>query len=157
IPTLSRRPRPRRRRTPVPPSPPHGDDRRRIVLRCEWLEDRAVPSTFTVTSLADTGPGSLRQAVLDSHAVTGGTTTIHLATAGSGVPVIAPASPLPAITRAVLIDGWSQPGYGTTPLIELDGRQAWTADGLTITGPDVTVRGLDIGGFGQGAGIHITG
>jgi hypothetical protein len=32
------------------------------------LEDRTVPSTFTVESLADIGPGSLRQAILDANA-----------------------------------------------------------------------------------------
>ena len=70
---------------------------------------------------------------------------------------IAPLSALPAITQPVLIDGWSQPGYAGTPLIELSGSQAGGGDGLTITGPDVTVRGLDINGFSQGAGIHVTG
>src|SRR4051812_27705122 len=34
----------------------------------EVLEDRVVPSTFTVKNLADTGAGSLRQAVLDANA-----------------------------------------------------------------------------------------
>ena len=76
---------------------------------------------------------------------------------GPGVQTIAPISPLPAITRAVLIDGFSQPGYAGTPLIELSGSQAGSGDGLTITGPGVTVRGLDINSFSQGAGIHITG
>ena len=42
----------------------------------------------------------------------------------------------------MLIDGFSQPGYAGTPLIELSGSQA-VPDGLTITGSDVTVRGLD--------------
>ena len=42
-------------------------------------------------------------------------------------------------------------------LIELNGSQAGGADGLTITGPDVTIRGLDVDNFAQGAGIHITG
>ena len=70
---------------------------------------------------------------------------------------IAPLSALPAITKPVLIDGFSQPGYAGTPLIELSGSQAGGGDGLTITGSDVTVRGLDIDGFSQGAGIHITG
>ena len=70
---------------------------------------------------------------------------------------IAPLSPLPAITNPVLIDGFSQPGYAGTPLIELSGSQAGGGDGLTITGPDVTVRGLDINSFSQGAGIHLTG
>ena len=70
---------------------------------------------------------------------------------------IAPLSALPAITNPVLIDGWSQPGYSGTPLIELSGNQAGSGDGLTITGSEVTVRGLDINGFSQGAGIHVTG
>ena len=42
-------------------------------------------------------------------------------------------------------------------MIEISGSQAGGGDGLTITGPDVTVRGLDINGFAAGAGIHITG
>jgi titin len=71
--------------------------------------------------------------------------------------MIAPVSPLPAITRAVLIDGWSQPGFAGTPLIQIDGGQAGSGDGLTITGSDVTVRGLDVSDFSNGAGIHISG
>ena len=35
-------------------------------LSLEALADRIVPSTFTVGNLADSGPGSLRQAVLDA-------------------------------------------------------------------------------------------
>ncbi len=59
----------------------------------------------------------------------------------------------------MLIDGTSQPGYieAGTPLIELSGSQADGGDGLLITGSDVTIRGLDINNFSQGAGIHITG
>src|SRR5262245_38640244 len=36
-------------------------------LSVERLEDRTVPSTFTVGNLADSGPGSLRQALLDAN------------------------------------------------------------------------------------------
>src|SRR5262249_23631668 len=36
----------------------------------EVLEDRTVPTTFTVTNLANDGLGSLRQAIDDSNAVT---------------------------------------------------------------------------------------
>jgi hypothetical protein len=121
------------------------------------VEDRTLLSTFLVTTTADSGPGSLRQAILDSNKATGGTNTIDFTIPGHGVQAIAPASPLPAITRAVLIDGFSQPGYAGTPLIELRGTQAGTSDGLTITGSDVTVRGLDFNGFSQGAGILISG
>jgi hypothetical protein len=121
------------------------------------MEDRTLLSTFVVNNTAGSGPGSLRQALLDSNAATGGINTIDFDILGQGVQTIAPASPLPAITHAVLIDGFSQPGYAGTPLIAIDGSQAGNADGLTITGPDVTVRGLDVNNFRQGAGIHLTG
>ena len=35
------------------------------------LEDRTAPAVFTVTTLADSGAGSLRQAVLDANAAGG--------------------------------------------------------------------------------------
>ena len=43
--------------------------RARLLARA--LEDRCVPAIFTVTTTADSGPGSLRQAVLDSNAMPG--------------------------------------------------------------------------------------
>jgi hypothetical protein len=106
------------------------------------MEVRTLLSTFAVTNTGDSGPGSLRQAILNSNAGTGGTNTIDFAIPGQGVQAIAPLSPLPAITHAVEIDGFSQPGYPGTPLIEISGSQASGGDGLTITGTDVTVRGL---------------
>lgn len=54
--------------------------RRRVGFRLwlEPLEDRSVLSTLTVLNLADTGAGSLRQAVLDANALSGAD-TIHFA------------------------------------------------------------------------------
>src|SRR5262249_62359829 len=43
----------------------------RASLAVEALEDRTVPSTFTVLNLTDGGEGSLRQAVLDANALPG--------------------------------------------------------------------------------------
>src|SRR5437870_2742775 len=45
--------------------------RQRFVPRLEALEDRTVPSTFTVLNLADSGEASLRQAILDANAQPG--------------------------------------------------------------------------------------
>ncbi len=115
------------------------------------------PSTFVVNNTNDSGPGSLRQAILDSNNAIGATNTIDFDISSSGVQTIVPLTPLPAISNPVLIDGTSEPGYSGTPLIELSGSQAGGGDGLTITGAGVTVRGLDIGGFSQGAGIDLTG
>ena len=129
----------------------------RLRPHVELMEDRTLLSTFTVTNTGDSGPGSLRQAILDSDVATGETNTIDFDISGSGVQTIAPLSALPTITNPVLIDGESQPGYSGTPLIELSGTQAGTGDGLLITAPNVTIRGLDIDSFSQGAGIHITG
>ena len=77
----------------------------RLRPRVEWMEDRTLLSTFLVTNTDDSGPGSLRQAILDSNAATGTTNTIDFDIPGSGVQTIAPLSPLPAITNPVLIDG----------------------------------------------------
>ncbi len=112
---------------------------------------------FVVTTTADSGPWSLRQAILDSNGATGATNTIDFDIPGSGVQTIFLLSALPAISNPVLIDGTSQPGYAGSPLIELNGSQAGGGDGLMITSPGVTVAGLNIDSFGQGAGIHLTG
>ncbi len=112
---------------------------------------------FAVTNTNEGGPGSLRQAILDSNVATGGANTIDFAIPGGGVQVIAPLSPLPTIVNPVLIDGFSQPGYAGTPLIEVIGGQAGTGSGFTITSSNVTIRGLDINGFSAGAGILISG
>lgn len=106
---------------------------------------------FLVTTRSDGGPGSLRQAILDSNAATDGNNVIDFAIFGPGVQTIAPASPLPAITNPVLIDGSSQPGYSGTPRIVIDASLSGMADGLTIAGSAVTVRGLADGGFALGA------
>ena len=106
---------------------------------------------FVVNTTADSGPGSLRQAILDSDTVTGGGNTIDFTIPGQGVHSIALDSPLPAVTSTVVIDGTSQPGYTGAPLIQLNVQDAGTTDGLSITGSDVTLRGLMTDGFSFGS------
>ena len=88
-------------------------------LRLEALEDRCLLATFTVTTTADSGPGSLRQAILDANATPGADviefnipTTDPGFTAsrpvGSQWWVIELASPLPTITDSVEIRGFTQ-------------------------------------------------
>ncbi len=53
--------------------------RRAAVPRLERLEDRTVLSTLTVTSIADSGPGSLRAAILTANANSDPSNTIVFA------------------------------------------------------------------------------
>jgi titin len=103
---------------------------------------------FTVSVTADTGAGSLRQAILDANADTTGTNTIGFAIPGSGVHTIQPASDLPASTGPLLIDGTTQTGYTNSPLIELNGSLISSpAIGLSVQGGNSTVKALVINRF----------
>src|SRR5438874_614090 len=74
-------------------------------------------ATFTVTSTADSGPGSLRQAILDANAdPSPGTDLIAFNIPGGGVQTIAPVLRLPIITRSLTIDGYTQPGASPNTL-----------------------------------------
>src|SRR5436190_1877314 len=77
-----------------------------------WLdvmEGRTLLSTFVVNTTADSGPGSLRHAILDADALPG-SDIINFDIPGDGVHTIEPTSELPPLTDSVLVDGWSQPG-----------------------------------------------
>ncbi len=68
---------------------------------------------------------------------------------------ITPATALPTVARAMVIDAQTQPGWTLAPWVELMGSNGPSfANGLSITAAGTTVRGLVIGGFGQ-AGILI--
>ncbi len=72
-------------------------------------------ATFTVINTLDSGAGSLRQAITDANG-TAGADTIAFAIPGSGLHTIAPTTNLPAITEAVIIDGYSQAGSSANTL-----------------------------------------
>lgn len=71
-------------------------------------------ATFTVTSTADSGTGTLREAVIQANA-SAGTDTIEFNIAGCPgdvcvINLASTATPIPNITDPVTIDGCSQPG-----------------------------------------------
>lgn len=68
-------------------------------------------SVITVTSTANSGPGTLRQAILDSNASSNAETiAFNLGPAGGCPYEIVPDTALPAVTSPLTIDGFTQPG-----------------------------------------------
>ncbi len=111
----------------------------------------------TVTNTNDSGPGSLREAIMCAN-TTPGLDTVDFNIAGAGVHTIQLNSALPQITDAAIIDGTTQDGFAGTPLIELDGSMAGDdVSGLTIArrGGGTTIRGLAINRFDR-HGIFIS-
>lgn len=105
-------------------------------------------SALTVTSNLDSGPGSLRQAIIDANAGAGAD-VISFNIPGGGFQTILLTSTLPAITDPVTIDGTTQPGYADTPLIILSGQ------GLHITSGSSSVKAIAVIRANPGAGITL--
>src|SRR3954449_10766645 len=119
------------------------------VHRLEPLEGRVLFAAFVVTNTADSGEGSLRQAILSANA-SPGLDNISFAI-GSGAQSIAPLSALPTIKDPLVLDATTQPGYSNRPLIELTGPRlpaGISTSGLTVTAGGSAVRGLVINRFG---------
>ncbi len=121
-----------------------------VILRAGSPHPALVQSqaanTFVVTTTADVGEGSLRQAISDANTTAGADLiTFNI---GSGAQTIAPASPLPDIREAVTIDGTTQPGFNGAPLIEIKGVNVPAGkDGLRINASNCVVRGLVVNEF----------
>lgn len=97
--------------------------------------------SFTVTTVNDSGPGSLRAAIEAANA-NAGVDSITFGI-GSGAKTITPTSALPVVTGPVVIDGTTQPNFTNAPLIRIDGAAAGASnDGLVLTASDSTIRGL---------------
>jgi hypothetical protein len=122
------------------------------VLRVEAIERRVLLATFFVLNTSDSGPGSLRQAILDANSTAAPGDEIAFQVGSGGVQTIAPLSPLPAITAPVLLNATTQPGYNPndpTPMIEISGQNitGTSAVGLEVSAGNTLVAGLVINRF----------
>jgi uncharacterized membrane protein len=120
---------------------------------------QALAASYVVTSFADSGPGTLREAITNANA-SPGPDTITFSAAGT-INVV---TPLPALSGGgITIDG-SVPAGGAVPKVEIRGNGTVAGQGILITSSNNIVRGLIVSGFRnagtldyRGAGIVITG
>lgn len=113
----------------------------RSVPLIEGMETRRMFSTYIVTTTADSGAGSLRDAIKAANKVSDAD-TIKFAI-GSGAKTITTLTALPYIQYPVTIDGTTQPGYAGKPLVELNGSTSG-GYGLNIGAGSSTVKGMAI-------------
>lgn len=100
--------------------------------------------TYFVTNTNDSGPDSLRQAILDTNADSfGGTINVVFSLPGSGPWTINVSSPLPSITHAMAMNGGG--------MVTIQGPGS--GDGLNITTTS-NVSGLRVRGFDTGVRIQ---
>lgn len=118
------------------------------------------PVSFSVTSTADSGAGTLRQAILDANANGPSRDIIAFSLEGGAFDVtftISPLSPLPNVEQPIVIDGTTQSGYAGVPNVYIDGSSLGSAvTGLRLLGDNSEVRGIGITNF-QGNGLWLFG
>jgi hypothetical protein len=135
--------------------------------RLESLETRLTPTTYTVSSLADSGTGSLRAAITSVNADSAADQDeIDFSVAGV---IKLTSGALPTVTNLVNVNGRSAPGFTSSPVIEIDnngftglvisGASNSTLAALSIVnanGAGVTLHGQGFAAAPSEAGNHIT-
>ena len=116
----------------------------------ELLETRLTPTTYNVSTLADSGDGFLLLAAITS--VNGDTTADEIDFSVAGVMKLTSGA-LPAITNTVKIDGTTAPGFAGAPVVEIDNNGF---AGLTIEGSNSSFGSLSIVNA-NGAGVTLNG
>jgi len=110
-------------------------------------------TTYWVGNGADSGAGSLRQAITNANAHVGADTiAFRPQMAGR---YIYPLTALPAITDGYTTLEGDMDGNGV-PDVGLNGRDVAGGDGLAVSGDHCTISGLAIGGF-PGNGLYLDG
>jgi CSLREA domain-containing protein len=116
-----------------------------------------------ICQTATAGQCSLRAAIQEVNALAVQPSALTIAfalpgcsAAGQAACIITPPSALPALSKAAVIDGQTQPGWTLTPMVELVGSSAPAGTtGLQLQAASSAVRGLVVGGFNL-AGVSIS-
>ncbi len=108
----------------------------------------ATPLSFTVTNTDDTGPGSLRQAILNANN-SNGSSPIQIDFSIPGGSVIALQSALPSLDKTMIIDGSTAPGWDmdTDNMITIDGSATPSGFGIEVNVNNAEIYGLQIVNF----------
>lgn len=135
-----------------------------VVNRTGNAADLNLADAVCDTTTANGSQCTLRAAIQEANDTAGADTINFSIGTDGGLKVISPGSQLPAITEAVTINGYSQPGASANTLavgnnavlrIRLNGANGG-ANGLRIFADDSLVKGLAISGFAAD-GIRVVG
>jgi titin len=137
-----------------------------LVVAASTARAAIITVTGTGDTIAADGMVTLREAITaaNNNAPSGDAPAgdpfpivdeIHFNIAPGGVQTVQLLSELPGITDPVSINGWTQPGFSGSPIIELDGSLIPNEIGLLIDAGNSTVRGLVISGFTDNFSMQI--
>lgn len=124
-----------------------------VALLFTFYVNQIKGNTYIVTTTSDSGPGSLRQAIIDANGNMGAD-IIEFNIGGGGAQSITVSSDLPVISETLTINGTSQPGYIGTPLISIGNTYSGNILQSNNTGVMV-YSALNLGKIGTGGGIGI--
>ena len=123
----------------------------------------SVPLSNVVTNTADGGSGSLRAAIYYANDHPGTTIRFNISTNDPGFSnsvftISLIGEPPPLVSPGTIIDGTTQPGFASHPVIVLDGSQvsseAGDVSGAHLYGTNCTLRALALGDFSY-AGLQL--
>jgi hypothetical protein len=117
-----------------------------LLFFCALTSQSLSAAIFVVNTTADSGVGSLRQALINSNA-TPGLNIINFAIPNPGPFTIQPLTQLPTITNPVFIDGYTQAGSSVNTLPLSQGTNAILM--ITINGSNYTIGN----GVNSGVGL----
>ncbi|HUM48195.1 MAG TPA: NosD domain-containing protein, partial [Chitinophagales bacterium] len=119
----------------------------------------AVATVFDVNSLASTNTGTgssgtLRYCITQAN-LSAGPHSINFSVAGT-ISINSSTVLLPVLTKQIVINAGTAPGYSGIPVVVLDGTGSGSGNGIEITATNCEIYGLEIAHF-SGRGIYIHG